>query len=76
MELTQLPTLVRRVDSPDGHTVTVLPKPGLVVVELGTDTAVVQIPFTDANDLRAIAGHLMAEADQLQRYVRKEIAGD
>lgn len=61
-------TLVRRVENDDGNSVTILPKKGTAVIEIGTECAVVSISFTRPNDLRALAGHLSAVADEVQRY--------
>jgi len=60
--------LVRLVANGKEHTVTIRGSGGEVTIEVGTDTAVVAIKFDDANLLRAIAGHLVAEADKLQQY--------
>lgn len=59
--------LTRRVENTDGNSLTIIPKDKQVIVELGSEWAVIQLPFDNPNDLRAIAGHLMAEADELQR---------
>lgn len=61
-------TLTRTVENTDGNSVSVLSQGASVTVEIGTDTAVVGIPFTDPNLLRALAAHLNVEADILQNY--------
>ena len=65
--MTEPRKLVRLVANDQGHTVTVRGSSGSVAIETGTDTAVVAVSFTEPNLLRAIAGHLVTEADRLQQ---------
>lgn len=59
--------LNRKVANGDGNSITIIPRNKAVAVEVGTDTAYIQIGFTEPNDLRALAGHFAAVADELQR---------
>lgn len=58
----------RRVDNDEGHAVTIVPRVnGTAEIEVGSDTAYVRLSFSDPNALRAIAGHLLAVADEVQQ---------
>lgn len=61
--------LNRRVENDDGHAVTIIPRRDRRVaeIEVGTDTSYVRLAFSDSNAIRAIASHLMAVADEVQR---------
>lgn len=66
--MTELLPLIRKVANDHDHTVTVWPEGAKAALEVGTDEAYIRIEFTDPNALRALAGHLAAIADDVQRY--------
>lgn len=66
--MTELFPLTRKVENEHEHSVTVWPEQGKAELEVGTDTSYIRIEFTDPNALRALAGHLAAVADEVQRY--------
>ena len=69
--MNHITTIDRVVENDSGHSVRVLIRNKVAAVEIGTDTGHIQIPFTNPNDLRAIAGHISAVADELQRKLQE-----
>lgn len=72
--MTRIIPLTRRVDSDTGASITILPRAGAADIEVGTDISYTRISFTDPNALRAIAGHLLAVADDMPSLAQRKAA--
>lgn len=69
--------LTRKVENDSGNAVTIVPqRNGTADIEVGSDTAYVRLSFSDPNALRALAGHLLAVADEVQQQRQEVVDGD
>lgn len=73
MITTETLPVIRRVETSNDQSVTIIGRGKESAIEIGTTTGFIQIPVYHPAHLRELAGHLLAEADEMQRAQQRNV---